>query len=159
MLRQSDRRLCRAQTGKLKHPGPWPAALGKARTNIPLRLIRPRLRVRKVTACLESADWSRDLERLSLEERGQRAPSSLNWVTTLSLLGKSPSPRLEMSMETCSCLKHPLVPTGSGCPRTLCVSGRVPHDDQFSQALTISTSFALGKMLMVVRSLGPWSRP
>lgn len=143
VLRQSDQRLSRAQAGKLKRPGPRPAALGKARTNIPLRLIRLRLRVRKVTACPESAGWSRGPERLSLEERGQRAPSSLSRVTTLSLLGKNPSPSLEMSMEMCSCLKHPLVPTSSGCPRTLYVSGRVPQDDQFIQARTISTSLAL----------------
>lgn len=156
VLRQSDQRLSRAQAGKLKCPGLWPAAPGKARTNIPLRLIRLRLRVGKVTACPESAGWSRGLESSSLEERGQRASSCLSRVTTLSLLGKNPSPRLEMSMETYFCLKHLLVPTSPGCPRTLCVSGRVPQDDQFCQALTISSSLAL---LMVVRSPGCWPRP
>lgn len=144
VLRQSDRRLSRAQAGKLKRLGPWPAPLGKARTNTPLRLIRLRLRVRNVTARPESAGWSRGPERLSLEEHGQRAPPSLSRVTTQSLLGKNPSPRLEMSMETSSCLKHPVFPANSGCPRTLCVSGRVPQDDQLLQALTVSTSLALG---------------
>lgn len=164
VLRQSDRRHSRAQTGKSKRPGPRPAALGKARTNIPLGLIRLRLRVGKVTACPESAGWSRGPKSLSLEEvvpggawsEGTVIPKQGDHTVST---GQNPKP------QTGNVHRNVLLseaPFGSRqlwfSQNFVCVRESPPGRPVHPGSHYLHQPCP-GKVLMVARTPGPWPRP